>query len=1136
LTASSLVRHPFLAGHRLIGGLWFPSDWFDETTRQRLLLQAWRPNSSAYRFANGDLLRWPEATMQNCASLSGWPLQQIGSALASASLTADNLSGQPTMDVWLVLGAERLGLRLAEADRLDPSAWLSVEDLPFIDTWDLKPPAPPQVFVGMEPPRDVREVLGGKLSPASAEAKSFLNALSARSKGAESQPAATRTSGPSTGTGGGISVWAILGGLAFVFNIGRLLSQAAAPPPYNPPPQVWQPSPTSTTSPSATTSPLLTGPQNYTGFPDLTQEATRDGVRLHDLKARQDLAIEHARQSSRKDPGVDSPLPVANPPDLGIGSSSDQVGSPYGRSTITLASPPPAALNTSASGPSPAVQEVNPAAPLLYVVAAMVVMVFTTVLWILVRRFLLARAGARSRGLARAAGTRVGAPSGKAGDGADGQASRATRSGDTAGNGAPGSPAPGLASSRGQSPENGAASGVKPRMWDRVMPQRWRAWLARIAMTTGVSRVLGRQHAAYVRRMLAMFEEGHIEDALKHAIPLGQGNDSLGQLLGRLGPRADLSIRGGRGAAVSVGIDMTLEQHLRNLYRSVFTKLDREGRVDEAAFVLAELLRARSEALDYLERHDRCKQAAELALGWDMPPAQIIRLLALTGDWRRALLVARRDNAFSAAVTLLQARSPEVAARLRREWAQSLVEQGRWLAAVDAIWPLTEARGEAETWLKIVEEAGGTSAARALAMRSQCLPETLGDRAELLRRIQGDPSMVRERAAMALQLLALEAPVSHVARSLAAGLVGPTLADHDEGQAQLRPADLRKLVEFAADPVLKADMPPGVLSERRPISLMARDSVVRWQAPEAGLQPLHDAVPLLDGEFLVAIGEPGLLRLDARGRRIGRIEVPAHRIVVAHDGRSALALARRGAMWRVSRLDLVRMKAHDLGHLAAQAFADQYDGLGWTIANGTRVQVLDTSSEKLDQVLWQVADLPGPVVAIEASEHSESWLLGVGDERFESWRYLLPRRTLTHREPIEGLTEGTRLVPDAGLGVLALTAMGTHPSSSQMRPTPAQRGHWPSCPTPAPRHPVRAAMPWLAMRSARQSEDGSLDAGRTIDFTLLQTGRVQACVEWPAEVPVLMRVFSSCWLLHDLEGRLAVVSLQNGWIDRLSVV
>jgi len=1144
MTASPLVRQPILTGRRLIGGLWFPSDWFDEATRQHLLLQVWRPGSTAHRFAHGDLLRWPEATMQDCSALSGWPLQQIGNALVSAELTAEDLTEHRTMDVCLVLGAERVGLNLADAVKLDPSTWLSPKDLPFIDTWDLKPPPPVQVFVGMEPARDVREVLGSKLSPASVEAKSFINALSARSNGAASRRSALPPSGRPGGQGG-VSGWMILGGLVCVFNLGRLLSQGSAPPPYTPPPRVLQPSPTSTAT-APMSPPLPGGPQSYTGLPDPTPWSTAsDQVDLRELKARQDLAIEQARQSSRKDPGKDDAWPAPTAPNLGaaqapaplsgsVASQSPvQASAHTGVDTPLSVTPSPVSSDTSAAGsPSTTAQE-NSAAPLLYVVAAMVVMVLATILLILVRRLTPPKTAAGSRSLTRAVWAKIGALGGKA----SGSATKGTGGGSGAASGnaaGKGSMAP---SGPGGDPstEGASSSGLKPRMWDRVMPQRWRAWLARMAMTTGVSRVLGRQHAAYVRRMLAMFEEGRIEDALKHAIPLGQGQDSLGQLLGRLGPRTDLSIRGGRGAAVSVGIDMTLEQHLRTVYRSVFTKLDREGRVDEAAFVLAELLQARSEALDYLERHDRCKQAAELALGWDMPAAQIIRLLALSGDWRRALLVARRDNAFSAAVTLLQTRSPEMAAKLRREWAQSLVEQGRWLAAVDAIWPVAQARVEAQTWLKVAEEAGGTSAARALAMRSQCLPETLGDSAELLRRIQGDPSMARERAAMALQLLALEAPISHVARSLAASLAGPLLADHDEGQAQLRPADLRKLVEFAADPVLRADMPPGELSERRPLSLMGRDNVVRWQAPDAGLQPLHDAVPLLDGEFLVALGEPGLLRLDARGRRIGRIEVPAHRIVVAHDGRSALALARRGTMWRVSRLDLVRMKAHDLGHLAAQAFADQYDGLGWTVANGTRVQVLDTSSAKLDQVLWQVNDLPGPVVAIDASEHGESWLLSPGDGKFESWRYLLPRRTLVHREPVEGLTDDTRLVPVAGFGVLALTAMYTHPGSSQMRPTPEQRGHWPSCPTPAPRHPVRAALPWIGMRSARQIEEGSLGAGATIDFALLQTGRVQASVEWPAEVPVFMRVFSSCWLLHDLEGRLAVVSLQNGWIDRLSV-
>jgi hypothetical protein len=54
-----------------------------------------------------------------------------------------------------------------------------------------------------------------------------------------------------------------------------------------------------------------------------------------------------------------------------------------------------------------------------------------------------------------------------------------------------------------------------------VRPQRWCEWLVRLALISGLSHWLGLQQAAYLRRMLRMFDEGQLDAALRHAIPLG---------------------------------------------------------------------------------------------------------------------------------------------------------------------------------------------------------------------------------------------------------------------------------------------------------------------------------------------------------------------------------------------------------------------------------------------------------------------------------------------------------------------------------------------------------------------------------------------------------------------------------------
>lgn len=74
---------------------------------------------------------------------------------------------------------------------------------------------------------------------------------------------------------------------------------------------------------------------------------------------------------------------------------------------------------------------------------------------------------------------------------------------------------------------------------------------------------------------------------------------------------------------------------LRAAYRKAFEQLEREGRIDEAAFVLAELLHVDEEAVAFLERHGRLRLAAEVAEARDLPPGLIVRQWFLAGDVAR---------------------------------------------------------------------------------------------------------------------------------------------------------------------------------------------------------------------------------------------------------------------------------------------------------------------------------------------------------------------------------------------------------------------------------------------------------------------------------------------------------------------
>jgi len=670
------------------------------------------------------------------------------------------------------------------------------------------------------------------------------------------------------------------------------------------------------------------------------------------------------------------------------------------------------------------------------------------------------------------------------------------------------------------------------RMDAKVMPQRWRQWAARLAMTTGVANLLGAQHSAYLRRMLKKFDDGDLDDALRHAIPLGDGEGSLGQAFGRLAARKELTLGRSRVATTGIGLGPDLEQHLRTLYRRAFEHLDRQGRIDEAVYVLAELLKARQEALDYLEKHGRFAQAAELALGWDMPAAQIVRLHVLAGEWNLAVLVARRDDAFASAVTLLEKKWPEAADQLRREWGDSLAARGRWLAAVHAVWRLEGERARAAEWLQVAEAGGGALAARALALRAQCLPQTLATRAEAIAALRDDPALAPERAALARELLQLPAPVETMARRLAASIAGALLSD----PPMLGTAALKQLVQLAGDPALSADLPSSGWPDAAGKALATTTGTVGWFAPEAGSLAIVDAAALPDGEFLVALGEAGAVRVDARGRRCATFAVPTHQLVIASDGASALALARRERTWRVSRLDLARGQSQDLGLHEFGAFARTFDGVGWSVGIGNRMQVLDTT-RGLSEALWQVADLPGPVIAIDAVGDAEIWLLRVEDPaagtRLQQWKYALPARRLHERETLPPDREGGACrVLASGVGLVDFVPSTSADDSSATRKVlaPAARTDK-AIPWYGADAVMAAAGAWVAL--ARPC--GEVDVERTIELVNCSTGRVHGAWFWPRDARVGMRAQGALWIAFDDAGRLVSASVDSGEMRSLSL-
>jgi len=373
----------------------------------------------------------------------------------------------------------------------------------------------------------------------------------------------------------------------------------------------------------------------------------------------------------------------------------------------------------------------------------------------------------------------------------------------------------------------------------------------------------------------------------------------------------------------------------------------------------------------------------------------------LAGDSTRAVLVARRDGAFSEAIQQLQPSHPALADALRLEWGHALVDGGDWLGAVDAVWPLANARERAMQWLLAAEQAGEALSARALVQRAVLLPDTVEHYATWIEALADPVLHADARTAMAEALLASKGNTAAL-RALTTSMLPAVAADRAAGRNDLSAADLDRLLKLSGDPFLKADVPTWV-SKAAAIDVWKRSTPLLMQAPAAGLHRIHDAAVLPDRRYLVALGEAGAAVLDAQGRVKQRYAVPAFKLVLADSGQVALAVAPRERVSRIARLDLVNHAIVDLGVMALQFAAPGYDGIGWTVVADDRILVIDTSKPSRD-VLWHVGDLPGPIVAAGFFSHCEIYLVR-GQDDVQDWSYSLPGRRLQARSELRLLDD-----------------------------------------------------------------------------------------------------------------------------------
>ncbi len=536
---------------------------------------------------------------------------------------------------------------------------------------------------------------------------------------------------------------------------------------------------------------------------------------------------------------------------------------------------------------------------------------------------------------------------------------------------------------------------------------RVQRYLARRLWSSQFGHLLGRQYGKYFSRLLDMFDGNDLDNALRHALSL---NADFVPGEGRLPfwtpkPREDLSIKTDKKVAGNaLGLGDELYDMLRQRYRAAFQRLEARGEVEKAAFVLAELLNVSEEAVAFLERHKRFRLAAEIAESRNLATGLIIRLWFLAGDRVRAVRIARRTGAFADAVIRLDASHKQEAAVLRLIWAHTLAEAGQYAGAVEAAWPVEEARNLVFAWMDRAIETGGAAGARMLARKLRTNLQdfvVLRDRAmDFLRDGSANPEpFVKIFGQELIGSPPLSDEVRLMSRETARRLL-PYLCDK-EGKRFVQ-----ELVEASGDSILRADVrgavsPKSKARSQSAVPLVSRNEplLIRRSESDRGSIAVWEAAELLDGKMLIAAGELGGLLLSRDGKTIARFSEPASRIVMSDHGDRAMLLAKRGDAFHVTRVDLMTKRQSVWCDARFDLFAPDFDGLTWFVARGGVLYAIDALAKRWE-TLWKVDEREATITSVRRNASAVSAFFKWEGRNSESWTYEYPSLILRQRRLI----------------------------------------------------------------------------------------------------------------------------------------
>ncbi|MCB9589608.1 MAG: hypothetical protein H6718_29610 [Polyangiaceae bacterium] len=677
--------------------------------------------------------------------------------------------------------------------------------------------------------------------------------------------------------------------------------------------------------------------------------------------------------------------------------------------------------------------------------------------------------------------------------------------------------------------------------WLQRFSQSLQGWAARLLLRSQLGNALMRRQADFLRETLELLDRGEWDEALKRAIPLGgeASGEPKPPPLSLPSKRSELSIQPWRANSrtSSLGLQDDLYEDIRRRYRRAFEALVERGEIEKAAFVLAELLHANEEAVSFLERHERLTLAAELAEARKLAPGLVVRQWLLAGNRERAMRLAVRHAAFADAISRLEQGHQDLALQLRALWADRLASVGDYVGAVDAAWGAADLRPLVRRWAELAARVGGAVTARMLIRQARLAPH---EAQVWFERVDVLSSELPERGEddsvwLTLRTLAEELvsgadsratwPLPKQEAVSLARLLAPRLLSALGRRGEEVPGrgtELRDLFTLCEDPVLDFSLSNAKGHGRK--SPAPRVLSIERGIAEVGSLRVHDAVVLPGGSYLVALGEIGLWVVTPRGKVTQRFAEPTERIVMSRHGDRAILLAKRGEVWRLSRLDLVARRIQPWRDARIDVYAAEFDGQTWLVGRSDQAGSEQTNSAELLAIdvtrEWEAESLlrcTGVILAITAG--AECIRAVIGGAQPEVWEYDLSGLTLRRRTALPDLGEVIRAtVGTDGEVCVAVQSQATEFKGYAVKvftPRSGTRYVFPESPS--------VGIPVLGRRLAVPVTEERSFVGYVFDLSALTVGshQVQVRLEGRTATPRgSMRLCGEQLLVFDDYGRL----------------